>query len=439
MESYINRFIDKELMMWKEDLYHKVLLVRGARQVGKSSSVRHFGKNFKYYIEINIQNEPVYQELFKKEKDVKQIINNISVISKTEIIPGETLLFIDEIQACPEAITSLRYFYEKCQELHVIAAGSLLEFGLKKISSFGVGRITSLYMYPLSFSEFLEATNSKIIPLIKDAGPEKPLNSAIHTLLIKYVRDFLYVGGMPEAVSTWIRTSDYLACQRIHMDILNSYIDDFTKYDTKIDSVLLRQTFLSIAQQQGSKFVFSKVTTDIRLSKIKEALDTLVLAGITIPVVHTAAQGIPLGAQINPKFTKYLFFDSGLLLVQLGLSGSHILLDDAVDLVNKGSMAELFTGLEILKYSEPHMRQSLFYWQRLKKGSEAEVDYIISRNTSIIPIEVKAGTRGSMKSLYVFLSEHPSLRGIRCSLEPFATLEKVDVYPLYAIKNIVEG
>lgn len=436
MEKYIKRSIDKELITWKDNKNHKVLLVRGARQVGKSSSIRFFGKQFKNFVEINLQKQPAFHVLFKEVKDVNKLIKNISAIVGKDIVPNETLFFIDEIQACPEAISFLRYFYEDLPDLHVVAAGSLLEFTLKKISSFGVGRITSLYMYPFSFDEFLDCVSPKIRPLIEEANPDNPLISVTHDEVVKYIRDFIYVGGMPDSVSTWKQTGDYRECQRIHQDILSSYFDDFAKYDTKVDSNLLRQTFLSVAQQQGSKFVYSKVSRDIKSYIIKKALDTLVLAGIAVPVLDTAAQGIPLGAQVNTKFTKFLFFDTGLLLTQLGLNGSNVLLDSPIDLINKGSIAELFVGQEILKYSSPYIRQSLFYWQRSKKGSVAEVDYIISKESSIIPIKVKSGTKGSMKSLYMFLDEHPSHRGIRCSLEPFGKLEKVDIYPLYGIKNI---
>lgn len=355
---------------------------------------------------------------------------------------------MDEIQACPEAIHSLWFFYEDYPELHVIAAGSLLEFALKKMSSFGVGRVRSLFMYPMSFDEFLVATgHTGWADAKQSASPDNPLFEALHGKLVETFRSYLMVGGMPEAVTQWVETGDYLKCQQVQDDIMLAYEDDFSKYETKADPMLLRQTLRSVALQIGSKFVFSQVQGNYRSEKIKAALELLKDAGLIRPVIHTAANGVPLGAETNEKFVKYLFLDSGLLLRLLGLENTSgpsemsrfILVSTASDLVNKGHVTEMVAGLEMLKYNTPTQRHDLYYWQNLSRGAQAEVDYVIVKDMNIVPIEVKAGTSGSMKSMYQFMTDKNLEYGIRTSLENFGKLDKIDILPLYALSNLFQS
>ncbi|MDO9579084.1 MAG: AAA family ATPase [Bacteroidales bacterium] len=435
---YFSRDIDPHLKTWKEDIHHKPLLLRGARQVGKSSAVRHLSETFEFFLEVNFERNPDIKPLFAATLDPKEICSKLSAIYNLPIQPGKTLVFFDEIQACLPAIASLRFFYEEYPELHVVAAGSLLEFALQEIPSFGVGRIRSLYMYPFSFNEFLQAQGlDRLIEEKRHATIEHSMLEALHKKLIDYLRAFLLVGGMPESVKTWIEKSDYLACRYIQNDILETYIDDFAKYKKRISPMILQQTLRSVALQSGCKFVYSQVLPDMESIKIKEALELLSMAGIIMPVTHTSANGVPLGAELNTKFRKYLFMDPGLLQRLLNLDMDNVLLSTDVNLVNKGSLAEVFVGLELLKYGSCYERQELYYWLRLDKGAQAEVDYVLSKSGTIIPIEVKAGTKGSMQSLYSFMELKKSKFGIRTSLENFGKMGNIEIYPLYAIENFL--
>lgn len=438
MAQYFKRHIDKYLEDWKISSNRKPLLVRGARQVGKSSAVRHLGEGFKYFIEINLERQGNIKTLFGDNLDIKKLCSQLSAIYNTPIIPGETLLFIDEIQESQRAISSLRYFYEDYPELHVVAAGSLLEFTLKELPSFGVGRIRSMYMYPFSFDEFLEAQGLSMQVEYKrdEADCEHPLPMPLHEEMISQLRSFYLVGGMPEAVRIWVDTNDYNECATVHNDILDTYLDDFKKYKTRISPLLLSQTLKSVALQAGEKFIYTQVSDNVNGTTVKEALALLTLAGLIAPVTHTAANGIPLGAEINPKFRKYLFLDIGLMQSLLGIQPADILIANETDFINKGGLSEMFAGLELIKYADYLKKTELYYWQRMERNAQAEVDYVISRKGNIYPIEVKANYSGSMQSMYKFLELKGCEYGIRTSLEPFSSYEKVKVIPLYALSNI---
>jgi hypothetical protein len=433
---YFPRDIDLHLKTWKNDIHHKPLLLRGARQVGKSSAVRHLSETFGYFLEVNFERNPEIKQLFSASLNPKEICSKLSAIYNVPVEAGKTLVFFDEIQACLPAIASLRFFYEEYPELHIVAAGSLLEFALQEIPSFGVGRIRSLYMYPFSFNEFLLAQGmDRLVDEKRNATIDHPMLEALHKKSADYLRTFLLVGGMPESVKTWIEKSDYLACRYVQNDILGTYIDDFAKYKKRISPMILQQTLRSVALQSGCKFIYSQVSPDLESIKIKEALELLSMAGIIMPVTHTAANGVPLGADINTKFRKYLFMDTGLLQRLLNLDMDNVLLSTDVNLVNKGSLAEVFVGLELLKYGSCYERQELYYWLRLEKGAQAEVDYVLSKSDTIIPIEVKAGTKGSMQSLYSFMELKKTRLGFRTSLENFGRIGNIEIYPLYAIEN----
>jgi predicted AAA+ superfamily ATPase len=443
---YIKRHIDNYLLDWKNTSDRKPLLLRGARQVGKTTAIKHLGEQFEYFIEANFEKQKDLKSLFELGLPIKEVANRIGIIYDTPVVPGKTLLFLDEIQVCPEAIHSLWLFKEDYPELHVVAAGSLLEFALKGLHSYGVGRIRSLFMYPFSFDEFLEA-QGKVSWLEKkrDATCEKPLFDELHNQLVEQFRSYLMVGGMPASVVTWIKHGDYVLCQEELSDIAQSYFDDFSKYSTKIAPRILRLTFQSVIQQIGKKFVYSHVEGNYRTEQIKEALDLLCDAGLVYRVQYTAANGLPLGAEINLKFNKYIVLDTGLLLTLLNNSaGSNILASadvvsaTAADLVNKGSLTEMVAGCELIKYARSNIKQELYYWENLSKNASSEVDYILSRDMKIVPLEVKAGTSGKMKSLRHFMEKKQLSYAIRSSLENFARLENngIDIIPLYALSNL---
>ena len=278
--------------------------------------------------------------------------------------------------------------------------------------------------------------------------------TALHNDLVQHYRTFLMVGGMPASVAAWITSHDYRQCQTELDDIQLTYYDDFVKYAKKVDPTLLRNTLQSVILQIGNKFVYSQVEGDYRAEEVKKALGLLCDAGIIKRVSHTAANGLPLGAEINEKFRKYIYLDSGLLLriLDMDLGSAQqltelIIAGTAEDLVNKGGLAEMVLGWELVKYNNPRSQHDLYYWENTAEGTRSEVDYIIARNMKVLPIECKAGTSGKMKSLRVFMRQKHLTDAIRCSLENFSLLENEDktdenalrriaINPLYAISTL---
>ena len=453
---YYPRFIDSYLSEWASRETHKPLLLRGARQVGKSTAVRHLAERFESYVEINFEKQASYIPLFQvKDIDVKKIVSQIAAMAGKHIVSGKTLLFLDEVQACPEAIMSLWFFKEDLPELHVVAAGSLLEFALEDLPSFGVGRIHSMFMFPMTFDEFLIANGEQLLMEARNsASSSQPLPLPLYEKLVGLTRTFMLVGGMPEAVAKWVETHDYLACQEIQDDIVVTYEDDFPKYRKKIDPALLRNTMRSVAVQVTDKFVFSAVEGNYKAAEVKKALDMLTKAGIVIPVTHTDGNGLPLGSEADKSYQKMLLLDTGLMLRLLNMTTGdiselteQILTSDVTDLINKGPMAEMLAGLELLHYRTPNIRHEIYYWQRQAKNSQAEVDYLSSFRQTVLPIEVKAEKQGGMKSLWIFLRERKLTNAIRCSLENFGAFDyqdpeisgavrHVQICPLYAISQM---
>lgn len=452
---YIERSIDVLLQQWKNSSNLKPLLLRGARQVGKSCAAEHLGESFKHFIEVNFEKRPEVKEIFEKVHDAHELAANLGMFYGKPVEPGSTLLFLDEIQNSPDAIKSLWTFKEDYPELHVIAAGSLLEFTLKELPSFGVGRIRSLFVYPFSFDEFLVAEGkSSWVKAKQEANSGKPLLRILHEDLVRHYRTFLMVGGMPASVAAWVQTSDYQQCLTELDDIQLTYYDDFAKYAKKVDPTLLRNTLQSVIMQTGSKFMYSKVEGDYRAEEVKKALNMLSDAGIIKRVSHTAANGLPLGAETNDKFRKYIYLDSGLMLriLDMDLGSARnltelIIAGSAEDLVNKGGLAEMVLGWEIVKYNNPRSQHDLYYWENTAEGTRSEVDYIIPRDMKILPIECKSGTSGKMKSLHLFMRTKHLNDAIRCSLENFSLLEsndkqngnamrRIQILPLYAISNL---
>ena len=452
---YIERFIDTLLLEWKNSNSLKPLLLRGARQVGKSWAVKHLGETFDYYIEVNFEKRPDMKDVFKRVHDVHDLANSLSMLYNVPVVAGKTLLFLDEIQDCSAAITSLWSFKEDFPGLHVVAAGSLLEFALQELPSFGVGRIRSLFVYPFSFDEFLMAEGkSAWIKAKQEADSGRPLLTALHNDIVHHYRTFLMVGGMPASVAAWVKTHDYRECQTELDDIQLTYYDDFAKYAKKVDPTLLRNTLQSVILQIGNKFTYSKVEGAYRAEEVKKALKLLCDAGIVKRVSHTAANGLPLGAETNDKFRKYIYLDSGLLLriLDMDLGGARQLTDliiagTAEDLVNKGGLTEMVLGWELVKYNNPRSQHDLYYWENTADGTRSEVDYIIARDMKVLPIECKSGTSGKMKSLHMFMRYKHLTDAIRCSLEDFALLEsndkqdngalrRISIIPLFAISNL---
>ncbi len=425
----MKRDIIKYLRKWRLDPVRAPLLLRGARQVGKSWLIKAFGSEFDHYIEINFEKDQRAAALFTEHIDIPELMQKLSGYTGKPVVLGRLLLFLDEIQECPQALKYLRYFKEDCPELHVIAAGSLIDFTLEKMGM-AVGRIEYLYLYPLSFMEFLTATG---LDHLRELILDRKVDSATHSLLIEQQRHYMWLGGMPAVVDAWIQFRDATICQRLQDRIIENYQDDFLKYAKRhqIDSV--NKVFLSIPKQLGRKFKYQHVDVDSKTYPIKQAMLLLMKAGIVSPCFHTAAQSYPLGAEVDEKKFKLFLFDIGIAQRMLGLDLAEWM-TQPMELNYLGCMAEQLVAQEFIAYGPQNKVSSLYYWQNDVKGSHAEVDFITIKNKQVVPVEVKSHVKGGMKSLQIYLNKHPETKiALKISENPFARFDHLEEIPLYAI------
>ncbi len=430
----MKRFVDKYLVEWIKDSERKPLLLRGARQVGKTFAARQLGKHFSSYIEINFEEMTECHAIFAKDLNPHRIIQELSVLIGTQIIPGETLLFLDEIQDVPRAIIALRYFYEKLPELHVIAAGSLLDFALEKMGM-PVGRVDSFYIYPLSWMEFLLAKKADLLyQAILEHNLDNPLSEPIHQKLLNLLGEYFAIGGMPEVVALWVEKNDPFACWKAQQSLLNAYRQDFEKYASKYQIKYVELLFDQVPRQLGQKFKFSALPGEYRKRELQPCFELLMKANMLHAIYHTGAHGLPLGAEVNLDQFKTIFLDIGLAQSLLGLDLKTWFLNPNEAFVNQGALVEAFVGQELLVYAHSFRKKSLYYWQKESPSSQAEVDYIISLEGKIIPVEVKIGTTGRLKSLREFLKTHEKTPyALRFSSHNYSEHEGLHSYPLYAI------
>jgi predicted AAA+ superfamily ATPase len=435
----MKRIIDAYLEAWKTDPYRKPILLRGARQIGKTHAIRLLGKTFSEFIEINFEREPATLSIFEADKnlDPKRICEEILAVVRKKIVPGNTLLFFDEIQVVPRAITALRYFYEEMPELHVIAAGSLINFAIDQVG-IPIGRVDSLYMYPMSLLEFFAATGNTVI--VEQLLEKKDIeySSGVHAHMLDIVGRYLAVGGMPETVKKWQETGDINQCLNTDQALIDTYRQDFGKYSKKSQIDHVEKVFNSIPYQLGGKFKYSIIEGDYRKRELAPALDLLTTAGVAHKIFHTAGQGIPLGAEIDLDIYKTILMDDAISQKILGLNAGQWILNPMQEFVNKGALVEAFVGQEILAYSDPRQKAQLHYWQRTVKNSAAEIDYVIQDQEKILPIEVKSGHGTTLKSMHMFLdTHHKSPYGVRFSANNYSVHERIHSLPLYAVAQVV--
>jgi len=421
------RFAAKELDNWLKNHNRKPMVLRGARQVGKTWLVRDLAKRQKLkLIELNFERLPNLADLFS-ENNPEEILRNIEAELATTIKPESSLLFLDEIQAAPELFSKLRWFKEDMQKLPVIAAGSLLDFALNKYQySMPVGRITYFHLEQLSFFEFVLGTgNEALYKKLLSFSLETVMPESLHEKCVGLYHDYCLVGGMPEVVREWVNSKNLKSCIKIQQDLLATYRDDFHKYGGEINAGLLNRIMLSIAEQLGNKFVYSRVDPAKKIVRIKKALTKLSQAKVCTKVLHTAGNGLPLGAESNEKFFKVLMVDIGLISVQLGLSSTKYSEAKNVIFSNKGGLAEQFVGQHLRAAQTPLTAPHLFYWQRTG-GRLGEIDYIIQHGNRVVPVEVKSGSAGSMKSLHQFMAEKRLDFAVRCNTNQ-VSLENIRV------------
>ena len=427
----MERSLEAELKKWKESALRYPILLRGARQVGKTYLIEKFGqREFSSVASVNFEAQPEAIACFDT-LDPVQILIRLEMVLKKPITPGKTLLFLDEIQACPQAIVALRYFKEKLPQLHVIGAGSLLELAfIRGKFSFPVGRVQFLYLKPLSFKEYAKARGkADLFQELDSCTFEKPPRLELHNEMTGLVKEYCLVGGMPAAVSTFCETFSLQNSLQVQEILLSTYRADFSKYATEAEQKYLKILFEGIPPTIGQQFKYSKIDPHIHSRELKGALDQLEWAGLILPIFSSSASRFPLAAQI--KHFKLLYLDIGLAQRSLRIDPELVLKKELT-----GALAEQFVGQEIAAYQESHIQEPLYYWQREKQGSDAEVDYLVTVNGEIIPIEVKSGLQGNLKSLYQFMQEKNSKIGVRVSQSPLLIKERILSVPFYLIEQL---
>ena len=433
----MERTIDRILKQWKDSLVRQPLLVRGARQVGKTYSVTEFGRAaFENIVSVNFEEQPELSRCFS-DFDPKEIIDRLSILTRMTITPGRTLLFLDEIQECPKAITSLRYFLEKLPDLHVIGAGSLIEFALRgEDFRMPVGRVQSVYMYPMSFGEFLIAVGEeRLLNHIHKVDLQTGIEKAFATRLEQLFRQYLLVGGMPRVVNAFTKKVSMEELQRLQSGIVRTYADDFAKYASSAKHKYLKEVYSSAPQMAGRRYKYSHVNPGIEAKFLKEALGMLCNARCLSKISHASGAGVPFLATTSERKFKIAFLDVGLMQNALGVQSS-IILDNSIMQINAGSVAEQYVAQELLSCADPYSDKKLHFWAREARGSNAEVDFLIEIGGMPIPVEVKAGARGSMKSMRLFLKEYPETPlGVRYSMHELSYFDQILSIPLYMISQ----
>ncbi|MBW1809813.1 MAG: ATP-binding protein [Deltaproteobacteria bacterium] len=415
----MRRDAEKTLVDWYKRKVRKPLVIRGARQVGKSTLVSNFAKRQGLsLLEINCEQHSHLDAVFKTF-DLDKIIQELEFIARKKIGGDNSLLFLDEIQATPHALAALRYFYEKKPQLPVVAAGSLLEFALNDHDySMPVGRVEYLHLGPMNFMEFLDAQDERaLLDYLRTYSRGIAPSTVAHDKLLYHLRNYLLVGGMPEAISSFIEDqSTNGVVSAVHFSILETYRDDFGKYGSKKDLPLIHKAFDYLPTAVGRRVKYINIDPNSRSGPLKRAVDLLEYARLMCRVCHSSASGIPLAATVNDRVFKPLWLDVGLMNAACGISS--IRHDQFLErrFVNEGSMAEQFIGQHLLYQQSPAKRPSLYYWVRQGRSSNAEVDYVCQVGTVIVPIEVKAGKSGSLKSLQQFAYAKKSPLAIRFDL-----------------------
>ncbi|MGH7596604.1 MAG: ATP-binding protein [bacterium] len=398
----MERLITKKLIDWKNRPNRKPLILRGARQVGKTHTVLDFGRNyFKGNVHrIDLEKHPDWHRIFDKDLAANRILSELEILLNARITPGADLLFIDEIQACPRAIMALRYFYEELPGLDIIAAGSLLEFAMKDIS-FPVGRVQILNMFPMSFPEFLHAAG-KTLAAETVLAPTARQPDTIHNMLLDELRRYFFIGGMPECVNTFVQTGKIRDVFEVQADLVNTFRQDFSKYAPYSDARCLNAVLAATAKHVGHQIKYSQLAEGFSNPTIKKAFDLLCLAQVIRKVPATSPAGLPLGAAASERKFKALMLDVGLMQHLCGMPVDIEFAKTDLLSIYQGALAEQFVGQELVAAGQ----SDLYYWAREAKSSSAEVDYLIVQAGKIYPLEVKSGASGKLKSLHLLLQNY---------------------------------
>jgi len=410
----------KSLENWLSSEDRKPLIIRGARQIGKSTLVRLFAEQRQRPLaEVNLERYPELNAVFKGMSP-QQILNQLEAVPDMPAITADSLLFLDEIQAAPDAIAALRHFYEERRDIPVVSAGSLMEFALsERRLSMPVGRIQYLHMGPMTFTEYLGALGeNKLKEVVESYSFGTELGPLVHKRLLDVLRSYYFVGGMPGAVSVYARSRKFGEVSNVHNSIIETYREDFQKYAASRNLARMQHVLSFVARNVGAKIKYSNVLKDVHSSTIRQDIDLLAMARVVSKVVHTHASGLPLQADLDEKVYKLLFLDVGLMNAICGLGWKTLSRLDDMQLVNEGAIAEQFIGQHLLELLAQSPNRELTYWLREGRSANAEVDFVVAFEGRIVPIEVKAGSRGSLRSLHQFVGEKHVPLAVRFDSNP---------------------
>ena len=429
----MKRTIQEKLLIWKDSHRRKPLILRGARQVGKTWLVENvLAKEFASYVKIDFEKNKDIQKYFQDDLDPVKLISYLELFTET-ITPGKTLLFFDEIQACPRALMSLRYFFEEMPEVHVVAAGSLIEFALDKIS-FPVGRVQCLHVNPMSFYEYLHAIHGENLAQKAVEHPSS-VSEIVQDELLREVRNYFFIGGMPDCVKTWRDAKSMTETFAVQSELLEAYRDDFSKYTPYVNSACLDTVFLNAAKSVGEQLKYTTLNENFTGKTNHKAFDLLTKAKLLNKIPSCNYIGLPLGATANQKKFKASVLDIGLMQRLSQISAHHELQHKNLHAMFRGKLAEQFVAQEILTNYGP----DLFYWARNARGSSAEVDYLFTFEGNIYPIEVKSGTGGSLKSMHMLLEKYAICPGgfvLYHGRHKKLPDQKLEFLPLYSIASL---
>ncbi len=429
----MKRDIFKQLIAWKTSPRRKPLILDGARQVGKTYALQYFGrKDYKKLAYLNFERNEKLSEYFQGTLDPKKLIKILSIHTDVDIEPNNTLLIFDEVQECPRALNSLKYFCEEANEYHLAAAGSLLGVKTAHEKGFPVGKVNFLRLYPLSFFEFLSATNNeKLREYIEEITGYEPLPTPLHDKLIELLKYYLYIGGMPEAVAQYIKTDRLNIVREVQNEILEAYERDFSKHapDNQVMKIttIWRQIHRQLAKE-NKKFILAAIRKSARGRDYEEAIQWLADAGLIYKSYHIETPKLPLTAYANTNIFKIFLLDVGLLGAQSNLSAKTIINGNRLFTEFKGALTENYIAQELIA----SQHRELYYWS--SRGS-AEVDFILEKEENIYPLEVKSGNSQKKKSLLVYGKKYEPKALSRATLMNLKRDGNICNYPLYLVSR----
>ena len=397
------RFAQEQLVRWKSSPRRKPLIVRGARQVGKTWLVERFADaEFDTLVKLDLEKRRDLHGCFGDNLDARTVLRRLELANGGRIVAGRTLLFLDEVQACPRAIMALRYFYEQVPELHVIAAGSLLEFVMGDIPV-PVGRVQHLHLYPMTFREYLLGMGNEVAAEWVVEHPST-VDDSLQRTLLNELKTYFFVGGMPESVDVYRKTRSLVAASQAQTEVIGTYREDFAKYAARADSTNLDTVLLAVARNVGEQIKYVRLDRGRSGPTNHRAFELLCKARVIHKIASCDPSGLPLGASANDRRFKAALLDIGLLQnlcrvpVELELRERDLLA------MYRGALAAQFVAQEMIAASG----HELCYWARDARGSSAEVDYLAIREGRILPVEVKSGAGGSLRSLHLMLATYPN-------------------------------